>query len=114
MTMTTSEMLTMLYDGVLKELTTVKRAFDKKDYEGINEHLQKAQKIIRYLRGTLDFQYEISESLDALYEYFLHTTIQINIKKDPIEIDNLMELVVDLKETYIEADRQSRQNRKAE
>lgn len=106
MTMTPSEMLTTLYDGLLKELNFGKITLEKKDYAGANTHLQKAQKILNHLRTTLDFKYEISDSLAALYDYFLHVTVQANIHKESDKLDEVIDMVTDLRDTYIQAGKQ--------
>ena len=66
MTMTQGEMLTKLYDEVIKQLNAVKQFNQEKDYEAANLASQKAQKISRHLNSTLDFQYEVSNNLSAL------------------------------------------------
>lgn len=108
MTMTAGEMLTAVYDGLLKELTVAQAAFASKDMAAINQHLQKAQRILHYLINSLDRQYEISGQLSALYDYFLHVVVQANIKKDPANLESVMAMVRELRETYIQADRKLR------
>lgn len=66
MTMTPADMLTMLYDGLIKDLNLAKVAFEARDIVGINTNLQKSQKIVDYLKNSLDFRYEISNNLFAL------------------------------------------------
>lgn len=108
MTMTAGEMLTAVYDGLLKELTVAQAAFAAKDMTAINLHLQKAQRILHYLINSLDRQYEISGQLSALYDYFLHVVVQANIKKEDKDLDAVMTMVRELRETYIQADRKLR------
>ena len=108
LTMTPSEMLTALYDGLLKELARAQNGFAAKDYSQVNQSLQKVQLILRHLQNTLDFQYEISNNLYALYDYFLHTALQANLKKDPTELDSIIEMIHELRDTYIQADKKSR------
>ena len=108
MTMTPGDMITILYDGILKELSHAKVGFEKNDIVSINRHLQKVQLILRHLINSLDSQYEISANLNALYDYFLYIVIQANIKKDPSQLDEVIEMISDLRNTYIEADKKSR------
>ncbi len=107
-TMTQGEMLTMLYDGLIKHISFGQKALEEKNIENANNSLQKAQKILYYLRGGLDFKYEISNQLDALYDYFLSVCTQANVKKDPAGLADVIEMVADLRDTYIKADRQVR------
>ena len=108
MTMTPGDMLTMLYDGLLKEITHAKVAFENNDLSEINRHLQKAQLILCHLQKSLDYNFEISNNLNSLYDYFIHTIVQANIKKDPSSLDEILEMINDLRNTYIQADRKSR------
>ncbi|MBR2876584.1 MAG: flagellar export chaperone FliS [Clostridia bacterium] len=108
MSMTAVEMLTALYDGAVKEFELAKISNEKNDISGINVHLQKAQAIFRYLRGNLDFKYDISKNLDQLYEYFLNVAIQANIKKDFSEVDAVITMITELRDTYVQADKIAR------
>lgn len=107
MTMTSGDMLTALYDGLIKNLTRALSSFEKKDYAEINQSLQKSQAILRHLQSSLDFQYEISTNLDTLYDYFLHTTIQANVKKNADGIPEIIEMITELRDTYVEAGKQT-------
>ncbi|MEG2930482.1 MAG: flagellar export chaperone FliS [Ruthenibacterium sp.] len=108
MTMTPGGMLTMLYDGLLKELSLAQQAFTKNDYEEINRSLQKAQRILHHLQVTLEPQYEISKSLSALYDYFMRTAMQANMKKDPAGLPEIIQMITELRDVYSEADRKTR------
>ncbi len=107
MTMTPADMLTALYDGLLKELNKALLAFEKKDIAGINNSLQKSQLILRHLQSSLDFQYEISQNLNSLYDYFLHITIQANVKKDADGLHEIIQMISELRDTYAEANKQT-------
>lgn len=108
MTMTAVDMLSMLYDGLIKSLTCATMAFESKDIVSINEHLQKAQAILHYLQNTLDGQYEVASELNALYDYFLHTIVQANVKKDLKELPTLIQMIGELRESYVQADKKLR------
>ena len=107
-TMTRGDMLTALYDGLLKELAQAKLALASNDVATRNAKLQKAQLILKHLQTTLDHQYEISDNLSALYDYFIYATIQVNIKQDPALLDEISVMIEELRATYIEADKISR------
>jgi flagellar protein FliS len=101
-------MLTALYDASMKDFELAKVAFEKNNVPEINKNLQKAQAIFRYLRGNLDFKYDISKNLDQLYEYFLNVAIQANIKKDFSQVDDVIVMIKELRDTYVQADRIAR------
>ena len=108
MSMTAVEMLTALYDAAMKDFELAKIANEKNDIQGINKTLQKVQAIFRYLRSNLDFKYDISKNLDQLYEYFLNVAIQANIKKDFSQIDEVIAMIKELRDTYVQADKIAR------
>ena len=108
LTMTQGDMLTMVYDGLLKELTLSEMALHRMSYGEINQHLQKSQILLRHLQSTLDFQYEVSNQLNSLYEYFLHTVVQANIKKDPARLTEIISMITELRDVFVQADRKSR------
>lgn len=108
MTMTQGEMLTKLYDEVIKQMSGAKICLTEKDLSGVNNALQKAQRILFYLKSTLDFKYEISGNLDALYDFFIKRTVQANLKKDAAILDEIIPMIEDLRDTFVQADRNAR------
>lgn len=108
MTMTPGDMLTMLYDEILKELASAKRAIERKNFTEVNRALQKAQRILNHLKATLDFKYDISKNLDSLYDFFIQKIVTANIKKDASELDEISPMIQELRETYAEADKRTR------
>ena len=107
-TMTPGDMLITLYDEILKECTAGKIALAKKDYSEVNRALQKVQRVLNHLKATLDFKYEISNSLSSLYDYFIRQVMEANMKKDAAFLDEVMPMIKDLRDTYSEADKRSR------
>ena len=110
MTMTPAEMLTMLYDGILKELYILQETFGKTplDLAEVNRGLQKAQRILTYLKTSLDTNYNIAKNLYSLYDYCNWILTQANVKKDPSGLDEVEDIIRQLKESYIEADKSLR------
>lgn len=108
MTMTQGEMLTKLYDEIIKQLSAAQQFLAQENPEEVNKALQKAQRILAHLQITLDRKYEISESLDALYDYFIRRIIDANLHKDATPIEEVLPMIVDLRETFIKADRTAR------
>lgn len=69
-TMTSGELLLLLYDELMKRLIRAELALDQKNYELFDQSIQRSKEIIWYLDDTLDRQYPISVQLSRLYEYF--------------------------------------------
>ncbi len=113
MTMTQGEMLLKLYEEVLKQLRFGVKYIDvEPNISKRNTSLQKAQKIINHLRMTLNFDYEISNNLNALYEFFLKCIIEANLKNKSKPLTDIIPLVQDLYEAYTEAEKQLKTSNK--
>ena len=69
MTASAGEGILMLFDGCLKFLKQAYKAIDEKNITVSNANLIKAQNIILELMSSLDFSYEISNSLFSHYSY---------------------------------------------
>ena len=108
MTMTSGQMLIMVYNELIKQLSLAQQAFTQKDISGVNRYLQKSQKLIRALKGTLNFDYSISENLNNLYDFFLSAVLNANVKKDSSELQTLIEMITELRDTFTEADKLAR------
>ena len=110
MTMTQVEMLTMLYDGILKEVYAAKNALHATplDIAEINRRLQKVGRILNHLKTFLDMNNDIAKNLFSLYDYASWIINQANMKKDPSKLDEVSHIISELKESYIQADRKVR------
>lgn len=108
MTMTSGQMLIMVYNELIKQLSLAQQAFTQKDIAGVNRYLQKSQKLIRALQGTLNFDYSISENLNNLYDFFLSAVLNANVKKDSTQLQTLIEMITELRDTFTEADKLAR------
>ena len=99
------KLLIMLYEGAIKFSNQAKQAIDDKDIEGTNKKLQRVQAIINELRSTLNMEAggEIANNLDNLYEYMNRRLIQANIRKDKEIVDEIIELLAGLKDSWEQA-----------
>ncbi|MCR4431707.1 MAG: flagellar export chaperone FliS [Tepidanaerobacteraceae bacterium] len=97
------KLVLMLYDGAVRFIKTAREAMEKKDYEGSNYNLIRAQDIISELNCSLDMNYDISKNLRSLYDFINGKLIEANIKKDVSIIDEVEPLLEDLRQTWYEA-----------
>ncbi|RKD33005.1 flagellar export chaperone FliS [Lacrimispora algidixylanolytica] len=102
-TMTPGEMLNLLFDELLKRLTRADLALEKKDYESFEQSIQRSIDIITYLKNTLNFNYEISIELKRLYDFFLYEFSRIKAGRNRQVIIEVRPLIVDLRDTFKEA-----------
>ncbi|NLH00542.1 MAG: flagellar export chaperone FliS [Clostridiales bacterium] len=108
MTMTPGQMLVAVFDELIKQLKMSQIAFEKNDIPEINRTLQKAQRIINELRGSLNFEYSIANDLNDIYNYFNRAIINANVKKDAADIGDILQMVTELRDAFAEADKISR------
>ena len=99
-TMTQGEMLIMLYDGAIKQVDIARSCIASGQAEEMDVALEKAEKIVRYLRSILDFRFPVSSNLSKLYDFFNTQMVMASIKKDMIPLDEIRPLLVDLRDTF--------------
>ncbi|WP_028783761.1 flagellar export chaperone FliS [Thalassobacillus devorans] len=103
------ELTLMLYNGCLKFIKLAGKAIDNKDYEQKNINIQKAQKIIQELLVTLDPDISISKEIMPLYDYINRRLLDANLKNDAAILEEANELVGELRVTWKEVLRRTRQ-----
>ena len=99
------QLLILLYDGAIKFLNQAKIGIQNKDIELTHNNLIKAQNIISELRDTLDMEIggELANNLFALYNYFNRRLVQANIKKEIEPVDEVLEHLRGLRDTWKQA-----------
>ena len=97
------ELTYMLYEGIIKFLKQSKIYIEDNNREKSHESLLKAQNIISELRSTLDTKIELSKNLDSLYIFMNEKLVEANINKSTQNIDIVIELATDLKDTWKQA-----------
>ncbi|WP_324824509.1 flagellar export chaperone FliS [Sinanaerobacter sp. ZZT-01] len=110
-TMTKSEMLFLLYDEIIKKMNKAKILANNKDYANFKVEIDKTRKIVLYLMNTLDLKYAVSKDLSRMYEFFNYELSRLSASRNLKIIDELIPLVIDLKDTFKEADRLSRKQK---
>lgn len=112
-TMTQGEMLLKLYDETIRQIGLARVCIQEGRVAEMDAALTKAEKIVLYLRSTLDQRYPISKSLSQLYDFFHNQLVMASIKKDTGLLDDVEPLVCELRETFDECakiDRATRTN----
>lgn len=104
------QLVVMMYDGALRFMEEGKRAMAVKDLETQNFKLQRAQKIVVELMSTLNIQAggDVAKNLLGLYTFVINEIVEGNIYDDPARIDNAMQTMSSLRESWAEIERQSR------
>ena len=107
-TMTSGEMLILLYDEIIKRLKRAAILGKNSDYENFEKEVKRAQDIVSYLNTSLDRRFDISRNLTQLYQFFNYQMVRLVAGRNLSLIDELIPLVEDLRDAYKEADKLSR------
>ena len=107
LTASPSELTLMLYDGAIKFCNIAKDAIDHKDVQKAHENIIKAQKIIDYLRQTLDMKYPVAQDFENIYSYLSQRLIEANIKKDNEILEEILTHLRSVRDTWKEVMRKN-------
>lgn len=108
LTMTPGELLIRLYDELSFQLNLSIKNIDDKNLDLANKSLIKSQNIILYLSSTLNKNYPISNNLFQLYDFFNYQLIKANLSKNKQDIQDVLNMVNSLRDTWKQAEKLSR------
>jgi flagellar secretion chaperone FliS len=94
------ELVVLLYDALLKNLSRALAGFDANESERVNDGLTRAQAITLELRASLDPASELAEQLVPLYDYMFRQLIHANTRKDRSAVDEVIGLVVPVRDAW--------------
>jgi flagellar protein FliS len=106
------ELTLMLYNGCLRFMKQAMLDMKNKEYEKKNVNLNKSQDILDELLITLNHNYEISTNLSALYVFIKEKLFEANIKLDVDSLQVSIDLVTELRDTWAEALKLTKQKSK--
>lgn len=109
MTASPAELTLMLYDGAIKFCNIATEAIENKDIEKAHINIVKTQRIIDYLRQTLDMKYEVAQDFENIYDYLSRRLVQANIKKDREILDEVNEHLHSVRDNWKEVMRINRE-----
>lgn len=96
------KLIQLLYQGALERINTAKAKIQAKDYDSKGRLILKAIDIVSALRSFLDKEQggDLSERLDALYEYMERALWQANARNDVAKLDEVAVLLRSIKEGW--------------
>ncbi len=104
-TMTSGELLLLLFDECAKRLTKAEMSIKGTQFDEFEKAMNRVSEIIRYLDSTLDKSYSIGKDMSKLYEYFQFQVARIKAGRNVEMILKLRTMIIDLRNTFKEADR---------
>ena len=91
MTASGPELTLMLYDGAIKFANIAIMGIESCDIEKANTNILKVERIIDYLRETLDMSYPVAQDFENIYVYLSQRLVEANIKKDKEIMEEVLE-----------------------
>lgn len=102
MTASGPELTLMLYDGTIKFLNIAEVALEKNDLQKAHNNIVKTEKIIEYLRNTLDMKYAVARDFENMYSYISRRLVEANISKDREIIEEINKHMHSIRDNWIE------------
>lgn len=102
MTASGPELTLMLYDGAIKFLNVADYAIEKKDVQKAHDNLIKTEKIIDYLRNTLDMRYSVAQDFENMYSYIYRRLIEANLSKDREIVAEMLQHMHAIRDNWVE------------
>ena len=82
LTASPTELTLMLYEGAIKFCNIAIVGIEQKDIQKAHTNIVKVEKIIDYLRKTLDMKYPVAQDFENIYVYLHRRLMEANAKKD--------------------------------
>lgn len=105
--MTSGELLLLLYDELVKRSTLAKISLEKKDYKTFEDAVTRCIAIVKYLDETLDRSYPISRDLARMYEYITYSLGRVRIGRNQKLLEHIHPMLLEFRDTFRQADRES-------
>ncbi|MBQ8780921.1 MAG: flagellar export chaperone FliS [Oscillospiraceae bacterium] len=102
-TMTPAQLLLALYDKAITELNKAIIFIEDKNIAKAHNSIIRVIDIVDALDSSLKENYEITDNLAALYQFFREQLTQANIKKDKEILSSLIPFFQELRDTFEQA-----------
>ena len=109
LTASPAELTLMLYNGAIKFCNIAIATIEKKDIEKAHVNIVKVEKIVEYLRTTLDMKYPIAQDFDNIYAYLDRRLVEANVKKETEILEEVCEHLRSVRDTWKEVMRLSKE-----
>ena len=109
LTASPGELTLMLYEGAIKFCNIAEVAVEQKDIQKAHTNIVKVQKIIDYLRQTLDMKYPVAQDFERIYVYLSDRLVAANVKKDKEILEEVNMHLHSVRDTWKEVMRLNRE-----
>ena len=96
------ELVLVLFDGLLDELSRARGHIEAKRFELKGQSLEKCMNIINGLNSTLDHDNggEVVQGLSRLYDYCLHRLVEVSVSLSLSGLDEVEHLLGQIREGW--------------
>ena len=109
--MSKGEQLVLLYEEALKNLKYSCVMLEKENYDTFFKCTKKSKDVFTYLLSILNFNYELSNNLFDLYNFFNKEIIRAEVEKNSEPIESIIPMVSELKDALVQADKELHKNK---
>lgn len=109
LTASPAELTLMLYEGAIKFCNIAITAIEQKDIPKAHNNIVKTQRIVEHFRLTLDMKYPVAQDFERVYLYLEQRLIEANVKKDTGILDEVLEHLRSMRDTWKEVMRINRE-----
>ncbi len=113
MTASPAELTLMLYEGAIKFCNIAIMGIEQKDVGKTHTNIIKTEKIVDYLRTTLNMKYPVAQDFENIYVYLSNRLVEANLKKDKEILEEVCEHLRSVRDTWKEVMRLNREKGKA-
>lgn len=100
LTASPAELTLMLYEGAIKFCNIAIMGIEEKDIEKAHINIKKVEAIIGEFIATLDHKYAVAEDFENVYNYIQDRLILANIKKDKEILEEVLEHLRTMRDTW--------------
>lgn len=111
-TLAPGELIILLYDKLSLCLNNAVKDIRANHPDLAHDNIIKAENIVLYFIDILDINYPIADELLRLYDFLYRQMVRANIEKNAGLLEEVLKMSDSLKETWKQADLQSRQKSK--
>lgn len=109
LTASPAELTLMLYDGAIKFCNIAIVAVEGKEIAKAHTNIIKTQRIVDYLRQTLDMKYQVAKDFENVYVYLSQRLVEANVQKDVGILEEVNEHLHAVRDTWKEVMRINRE-----
>jgi len=90
LTASPAELTLLLYEGAIKFGNIAIVKMEQKDIQAAHYNITRVEKIIDYLRETLDMKYPVAQDFERIYVYLSRRLLDCTVSKDPQDMEEVV------------------------